>query len=153
MWRLYINKSQDSVWCTVKLQGMLTTLTPIHKHLFWVSMLSWLENLRCVKPWWRTIPLGRRWGGQNFTKGQLYVVDTGETGDRLPGRCSVLGGHTDSSPLTDDHSGWSFQQSFLFQSGLDDTFLEGGDTEAVSFEIRTTLAFYCPHCKQKLNVY
>lgn len=51
--------------------------------------------------------------------------------DRLPGRCSVLGGHTDSSPLTDDHSGWSFQQSFLFQSGLDDTFLEGGDRDCL----------------------
>lgn len=61
--------------------------------------------------------------------------------DHLLGQCSILGGHVDSSPLTDDHSESITGQSYLFQSGPDNTFLEGGDTESVSFEILTTLAF------------
>lgn len=62
-----------------------------------------------------------------------------------------LGGHTDWSPLTDDHSEFISSQSYLFQSGLDNKFLEGGGTETESSEILTTLAFCYFNYKQKCN--
>lgn len=59
----------------------------------------------------------KRWGTEIHKVATVFGWMQVRQGDHLLGWCSVLGGHTDSSPLTDDHSGWSFLQSFLFQSG------------------------------------
>lgn len=45
-------------------------------------------------------------------------------------RYSILGGHTDSSPLTAGHSKSINRQSYLFLSGLGNKFLGGGDAES-----------------------
>lgn len=49
-------------------------------------------------------------------------------------------GHTDSGPLAAGHSEPIFRQSYLLQSGPDNKFLEGGDTETPFFDIHITLA-------------
>lgn len=60
-------------------------------------------------------------------------------------------GHTDSGPFAAGHSKLIFRQSYLLQSGPDNKFLEGGDTETSFFDIHITLACQCLDFKQKLN--